>query len=67
MQNIEISENGSQLILTVDLAEKGKPSSTKKMQLLASSGGWKRIEQGAISEQISFNFTLGYKLNGRVI
>ena len=63
MENIEVNVEKSILVIRIDLSKKGRVSSTGKMQLLASSGGWKAIEQNVISDEIKMNLQLGYRRN----
>lgn len=57
---------GDKLIIEIDL-EEPRLSSTKKMKLIASSGGWQKLKvEGApedyAGEQIKANVTVGFRV-----
>lgn len=55
----DYNESTNQLILRIDLGEEGRLSSTGKMMLVASSGGWQSIPFG--KDDYRLNLQLGIK------
>ncbi len=60
MVNIEIDEENNEVVVRLPI--KPKKSSTGKMMLIASSGGWVGTEVNYEDEQLRVNATVGYKL-----
>ena len=60
MVNIEIDEENNEVVVRLPI--KPKKSSTGKMMLIASSGGWVGTEVSYEDEQLRVNATVGYKL-----
>ena len=60
MVNIEIDEENNEVVVRLPI--KPKKSSTGKMMLIASSGGWVGTEATYEDEQLRVNATVGYKL-----
>ena len=54
----QINEQTNELILTVDLGDTGKLSSTGKMRLLGNTQGWKELPD----TKYKLNLTLGVKV-----
>lgn len=43
MENITMDRKGNKLTITIDLSAKGKPSSTGKSDIIATSGGNQQV------------------------
>ena len=46
MHNVTTKIEGKTLVIRIDLSQKGKPSSTGKTMLLASTGGAMEVQAG---------------------
>ena len=60
MVSIEIDSENDEIIVRLPINP--KKSSTGKMMLIASSGGWIGTETSYEGEQLRVNATIGYKL-----
>ena len=60
MVSVEIDEENNEIIVRLPI--KPKKSSTGKMMLIASSGGWVGTDTKYEDEQLRVNATVGYKL-----
>jgi hypothetical protein len=60
MVSVEIDEENDEIIVRLPI--KPKKSSTGKMMLVASSGGWVGTDANYEDEQLRVNATVGYKL-----
>ena len=60
MVKLEIDETNNEIIIKLPI--KPKESSTGKMMLIASSGGWVGTDIKYEDEQLRVNATVGYKL-----
>ncbi len=60
MVSVEIDEENNEIIVRLPI--KPKKSSTGKMMLIASSGGWVGTDAKYEDEQLRVNATVGYKL-----
>ena len=58
--SIEIDEENNEVIVRLPINP--KKSSTGKMMLIASSGGWVGTDATYEDEQLRVNATVGYKL-----
>lgn len=55
---------GTELTLKITVDPKGEPSSTGKMNLIYTSGGWQDINVEGSQTQLKFNMSMGYKNGG---
>jgi len=60
MVKLEVDETNNVIIITLPI--KPKKSSTGKMMLIASSGGWVGTDINYEDEQLRVNATVGYKI-----
>lgn len=55
---------GTELTLKIQVDPKGEPSSTGKMNLIYTSGGWQDINVEGSSTRLKFNMSMGYRNGG---
>lgn len=55
---------GNELTLKIEVDPKGTPSSTGKMNLVYTSGGWQNMVVENSPTQLKFNLSMGYKNGG---
>lgn len=64
LKSAKFNKDNNELTMVVKVDPKGEPSSTGKMNLMYTSGGWTNMNVEGLDKEVKFNFSLGYK-NGR--